>query len=491
MTYNHFFAPVSITGLRSSAYGNERIIMLAKHVQGKEAEATLSPLFGQRSMDSSIPRWQIPETELSGSAAYQLIHDEMSLDGNPLLNLASFVTTWMDPEAQLLMQEALPKNFIDAEEYPQTAEIERRCVSIIADLFHAQASGQQAMGTSTVGSSEAIHLCGLALKWNWRKRRAAAGLSTSTPNIVMGANVQVVWEKFVRYFDIEARYVDMAPGRSIIGVPEVLALVDENTIAVVGILGSTYTGEFEPIEALDAAIVELNAKTGWQVPIHVDAASGGFVAPFAYPDLKWDFRLPSVRSINASGHKYGLVYPGVGWAIWRDTSDLPDELLFHDNYLGNDQITFDLNFSKGSSQIIGQYYNFLRLGRDGYTRIMNNLLDTANEIADAIIATGDFELVSSRQALPLVTVKLKGKRRYTCHDLSEELRLRGWIVPAYTLPPKLDDVEVLRIVVREGFSRDMADNLILDLTAAVAKLGQSPPAKPTKKPHSRLKNKVC
>ena len=464
--------------------------MLSEHVQDA-ADATVAPLFGSRTMIEPIPRFRLPEAEMEPQAAYQLIHDELSLDGNPLLNMASFVTTWMEPEVTKLMTETLPKNFIDADEYPQTAEIERRCVSIIADLFHAPASGEQAMGTSTVGSSEAIHLCGLALKVNWRNRRRAAGQPTDRPNIVMGANVQVVWEKFVRYFDVEPRYVDMTPDRTVIGVDEAMALVDENTIAVVGILGSTYTGEFEPIAELDAALQALNETTGWQVPIHVDAASGGFVAPFSYPDLAWDFRLPSVRSINTSGHKFGLVYPGVGWAVWRDQADLPEELLFHDNYLGNDQITFDLNFSKGSSQVIGQYYNLIRLGRDGYRRIMDGLLDISRELSAKARAGDHFEVVSSDQALPLVTVRLKGERAYTCHDISERLRLRGWIVPAYTLPPAVDDVSVLRVVIREGFSRDMADNLLSDLDATIEHLEADPPATPTVKPHHRTRHHVC
>jgi glutamate decarboxylase len=340
-------------------------------------------------------------------------------------------------------------------------------------------------------SSEAIHLCGLALKVNWRKRRQAEGASTERPNIVMGGNVQVVWEKLVRYFDVEPRYVDTVPGRTVIGVDEAMALVDESTIAVVGILGSTYTGEFEPIAELDAVVQDLNAAKGWHVPIHVDAASGGFVAPFAYPDLAWDFRLPSVRSINASGHKYGLVYPGVGWAVWRDTSDLPEELLFHDSYLGNDQITSDLNFSKGSSQVIGQYYNLIRLGRDGYSRIMDGLLGVARYVSDMATGSEHFEVIGGDRALPVVTLQLRGDRPYTCHDISGALRPRGWIVPAYTPPPKPDDVSVLRVVVREGFSRDMADNLAADITAVLESLDAHPPARPTRKPHHRRQKKVC
>ena len=463
--------------------------MLSEHID--DDDDLIAPLFASRNMTQPVPRWALAELEMPAPAAYQLIHDEMSLDGNPLLNLASFVTTWMEPEAQQLMTEALPKNFIDAPEYPQTAEIERRCVSIIADLFHADATGAQAIGTSTVGSSEAVHLCGLALKWNWRARRAKAGLPADRPNIVTGSNVQVVWEKFARYFDVDLRFVEMVPGRMVIGVEEAIALVDENTIAVVGILGSTYTGEFEPIAELDAALQKLNAATGWNVPIHVDAASGGFVAPFAYPDLAWDFRLKTVRSINVSGHKYGLVYPGVGWAVWRSRQDLPDELLFHDAYLGEDQITFNLNFSKGSSQVIGQYYNFLRLGRTGYTRIMAGLLATATYLADAAEQSGHFEVLSKPDALPVVALRLKGERPYSSHDLSDRLRQRGWIVPAYALPPNVEHVEVLRVVVREGFSRDMADRLIDDMRVALADLDARPPLAPKRRPHRRGSHHIC
>jgi glutamate decarboxylase len=467
--------------------------MLSEHVKDDDAAGdTLSPLFGTRSLRNPVPKYRLPDGEMESRSAYQLISDELMLDGNPALNLASFVTTWMEPEAKQLMTETLSKNFIDADEYPQTVEIEHRCVNIIADLFHADCSEGNAVGTSTVGSSEAIHLCGLALKVNWRNRRKAAGLPYGSPNIVMGSNVQVVWEKFVRYFDVEPRYVDMVAGRSVIGVDEAMALVDENTIAVVGILGSTYTGEFEPIKELDAAVSELNARTGWQVAIHVDAASGGFVAPFAYPDLEWDFRLDNVRSINASGHKYGLVYPGVGWAVWKNKSDLPEELLFHDNYLGSDQITFDLNFSKSSSQVIGQYYNFLRLGFDGYSRIMEGLLDVAHHVADQAESRGVWKVVSSRDALPVVTLALADDSvGFTCHDVSEHLRERGWIVPAYTMPPNLDDQHVLRITVREGFSRDLADTFLADAHAAVDVLTANPPATPTRRPHHRSTHHVC
>jgi glutamate decarboxylase len=407
---------------------------------------------------------------MPGPAAYQIIHDELNLDGNPALNLASFVTTWMEPEARRLMNETVDKNYIDQDEYPQTTEIQNRCVNMLAHLLHAPEE-QSGVGTAAVGSSEAIHLAGLALKWNWRKRRRAQGKPADRPNLVMGHNVQVCWEKFARYFEVEPRYVPLTTERFVLGVPEALEMVDENTIAVVGILGSTYTGEYEPIEELDAALEKLNRKTGWDVPIHVDAASGGFVAPFTSPELAWDFRLPRVRSINVSGHKYGLVYPGVGWVIWRTEEDLPEELIFHVNYLGGDQPTFNLNFSRGASQIIAQYYNFLRLGREGYGRIMAALQANARYLTEQLLTSGRVRMLSKLGHLPVIAFALKDTGPVTVFDVSEKLRERGWIVPAYTMAPNAEAIAVLRIVVREGFTRDMADMLLADFQRAAGALG--------------------
>lgn len=375
--------------------------MLAKQVKlkidscheksGEEADPDggikqlLAPVYGSRYINDPIPKYELPSSSLPPLVAYQLVHDELNLDGNPALNLATFVTTWMEPEADRLMQEALSKNYIDADEYPQTVELQNRCVNILANLFHASDSADfNSVGCATVGSSEAIHLAGLALKWNWRKRRNGEGLPTDKPNIVMGHNVQVCWEKFARYFEVEPRYVPLSENRYVLGVEEALSMVDENTICVVGILGSTYTGEYEPIEQLNQALLEMNNKTGWDVPIHVDGASGGFVAPFVSPEIRWDFRLPLVRSINVSGHKYGLVYPGIGWVIWKDESDLPEELVFHVNYLGGDEPTFGLNFSRGAGCVIAQYYNFLRLGFQGYREIMLGCQSVAKFLTDSI-----------------------------------------------------------------------------------------------------------
>jgi glutamate decarboxylase len=427
----------------------------------------LSPIYGARELTEPIPRYHFPTHEAPPRVAARLIEDELNLDGNQALNLATFVTTWMEPEADDLMIKTFGKNLVDADEYPQTAEIADRCVNMLADLFHAP-DVSTAIGTATVGSSEAIHLAGLALKWQWRKKNPDH--VGRTPNIVMGGNVQVCWEKFARYFDVEPRYVPMKDDRFILGVDEALALVDENTIGVVGILGSTYTGEYEPILELSAALDELESRTGLNIPIHVDAASGGFVAPFLQPDLKWDFLIERVHSINTSGHKYGMVYPGVGWVLWRDQSLLPEELIFHVNYLGGDHPTFNLNFSRGSSQIVAQYYNFLRLGREGYTKILRSLHGTSEWITQQLEEIGIFEILSTPDSLPVICVKLIEGQSYDVFDLSASLRERGWIVPAYTLAPDASDIAVLRIVVREGLGADLAASLVSDIKFSLRNL---------------------
>lgn len=292
----------------------------------------------------------------------------MSLDGTPTLNLASFVTTYMEEEAEKLMTECFAKNFIDYEEYPVSADIQNRCVSMIARLFNIPSHDENtnAMGTSTIGSSEAIMLAVLAMKKRWVNQRKAEGKPYDKPNIVMNSAVQVCWEKAARYFDVEEKYVYCTKDRYVIDPVEAINLCDENTIGICAILGTTYTGEYEDIKEIN----DLLEENDMDVPIHVDAASGGFVAPFVNPDLVWDFRLPKVVSINVSGHKYGLVYPGVGWVVWRDPEYLPKELIFNINYLGADQASFTLNFSRGASQIIGQYYQMIRLGKHGYRSIM-------------------------------------------------------------------------------------------------------------------------
>ena len=454
----------------------------------KSHEKTFTPVYARREMSTPIPKYKLPAHEVDPEVAYNLIHDELMLDGNARLNLATFVTTWMEPQAERLMSECFAKNMIDKDEYPFTAAIEERCINIVSRLFHAPETG---VGASAIGSSEAVMLAGLALKWKWRERMKAKGRPTDKPNIVMGSNVQVVWEKFARYWDVEARYVNMKPNQYTITPKGVLDAVDENTIGVVPILGVTYTGAYEPVEEIHDALVEHNAASGNEVPLHIDAASGGFVAPFLQPDLKWDFRLPLVKSINVSGHKYGLVYPGIGWVTWRSHEDLPQDLIFHVSYLGGDMPTFTLNFSRPGNQVVAQYYNFIRLGREGYTRVLEQMRDTATHLSGQIEKLGRFELLSRGDTIPTFAFSLKDSSRYSVFDISERLRMHGWQVPAYTMPPDVEELAVLRIVVREGMSRDLADMLLKDLKTELHRLESEPDRKP-KAPKKRGKvHKNC
>lgn len=430
------------------------------------AVSMFGPIFSRPGETGSEDVNRLPVLPRSPEVAYQVIHDMLMLDGNARQNLATFVTTWMNPFADKLFAETLDKNMIDKDEYPMTAEIERRCVAILSDLWHSPSDTPT--GTSTVGSSEAVMLGGLALKWRWRQRREAAGLPTDRPNLVMGINVQVVWEKFARYWDVEPRYAPMAPGRLHLTAEEAVKLCDENTIGVVGILGSTYDGSYEPIAQIAEALDRLQEEKGWDIPIHVDAASGGFVAPFLDEDLEWDFRVPRVHSINSSGHKYGLVYPGVGWVVWREPADLPEDLIFKVNYLGGEMPTFALNFSRPGSQVVAQYYNFLSLARTGYTAVQEACRTVATYLSGKIAEMGPFELLSDGSELPVFMFTLKeGITNYTVYDISAKLREYGWQVPAYSLPADLTDVSGLRIVIRNGMGREMADLLLQDLGRAM------------------------
>jgi len=416
------------------------------------------------------PLRRLAEEGLGDDAAYELIASELLLDGSARLNLATFVTTWMPSQAERLMAQTAEKNMIDKDEYPQTAEIESRCVEIIADLWNAPPS-DRATGCSTTGSSEAVMLGGLALKWRWRERMRAAGRPYDRPNLVAGINVQVCWEKFCRYWDVEPRFVPMEADRYTLGAAEAAALCDENTIGVAAILGSTFDGSYEPVAEIAAALDELERERGLDVPIHVDAASGGFIAPFLQPDLVWDFRIPRVQSINASGHKYGLVYPGVGWALWRDRDALPKDLIFDVNYLGGHMPTFALNFSRPGSEVVAQYHMFASLGREGYRRVQQRSADIARELAAGIAQIGPYRLVSDASDLPVFAFTLKPEvTNYTVFDVSDRLRTRGWLVPAYTFPANREDLSVLRIVVRAGMSHEMGDLLLRDLRDRTARL---------------------
>jgi glutamate decarboxylase len=414
--------------------------------------------------DAELPIDSLGASGIGGEAAYELLKAALLLDGQARLNLATFVTTWMPSLGARLMAETADKNMIDKDEYPQTAEIESRCVNILADLWNSP-EHEHATGCSTTGSSEAAMLAGMALKWRWRDRMKAAGKPTDRPNLVMGANVQVCWEKFCRYWEVEPRLVPMEGETYHLTAERAIAHCDENTIGVVAIMGSTFDGSYEPVTEIAAALDQFESDTGSYVPIHVDAASGGFVAPFLAPDLEWDFRVARVQSINASGHKYGLVYPGVGWAVWRDEQALPKDLVFDVNYLGGHMPTFSLNFSRPGSEVIAQYFMFMSLGRDGYTAMMQNLQDVAVHISDGVREIGPYRLISAGRELPVFAFTLDPSvKNYTVYDVSDRLRERGWLVPAYAFPENRQDLNVLRVVVRAGMYIEMADEFLEFLT---------------------------
>jgi glutamate decarboxylase len=407
-----------------------------------------------------LPTHQLPEHGYGLDVTAEKIDSDLLLDGRSRLNLATFVTTWMPVPASALMAKTADKNMIDKDEYPQTAAIEEHCVNMLAGLWECP-DHQNAVGCSTTGSSEAAMLGGMALKWRWRERMRAAGKPTNRPNLVMGTNVQVCWEKFCRYWDVEPNFVPVEGSRYHLGAEEAANACDENTIGVVAILGSTFDGSYEPVKEIALALDRLQSDRGIDVPIHVDGASGGFVAPFIQPELEWDFRVDRVQSINASGHKYGLVYPGVGWAVWRDQAALPRDLVFDVNYLGGHMPTFALNFSRPGSEVIAQYLMLTGLGRDGYTHVMRGAQDVAVQISSAVAEMGPYELLSEGRELPVFAFKLrKDVDNYTVFDVSDRLRQSGWLVPAYTFPDNLTDMAVLRIVIRAGMTSEMAELLI-------------------------------
>jgi glutamate decarboxylase len=426
----------------------------------------LATAYGNRFLLEPSPDHHLPKHGMRSVDAMRLIGEELVLDGIPMRNLATFVTTWMEPEAQRVIAENLHRNFIDHAEYPQTAEIEQRCIRMLADLFHAPG---ETTGARTQGSSEAIMLGALSLKWKWRERREAAGKATDRPNLVFGGDVHVVWEKFCRYFDVEPRIIPLQPDKYTIGPEDVEPHVDENTIGVAAVLGTTFTGHADDIVGINDLLVRLRDEKGLDVPLHVDGASGGFVWPFLYPDSKWDFRLEQVRSINVSGHKYGMVYPGIGWLVFREKSDLAEDLVFYENYLGKTDATFTLNFSTGSAMVLAQYYNFVRFGHEGYRYIMETMQSNARRLAERITAIGEFELVGEEGAeqLPLVAFKLAGEHNYDEFDVASQLAAeRGWMVPAYTLPPNATHVTIMRALVKLTLGHTLASTLADDIAQA-------------------------
>lgn len=442
----------------------------------------LDDVYASLELSASLPKTKFPKEERDPRNVFAAVRDELMLDGNSRQNLATFCQTWVDEEIRELMDLSIDKNMIDKDEYPQTAEIEARCVHMIADLWNSP-DAENTLGCSTTGSSEAAMLGGLALKWQWRKKRAAAGLSTDKPNLICGP-VQICWHKFARYFDVELREIPLEGDRLIMSPEEVLKRVDENTIGVVPTMGVTFTCQYEPVKAVHDALDKLEKETGLDIPIHVDGASGGFLAPFCAPDIEWDFRLPRVKSINTSGHKFGLAPLGAGWVVWREASDLPEELIFNVNYLGGNMPTFALNFSRPGGQIIAQYYNLLRLGHEGYAKIHNACYETAQYLSDEIAKLGPFEVIfdgDSQKGIPALAWKLKEGQTiggYTLYDVADRLRSRGWQVPAYSMPADREDLVVQRILVRHGVSRDLGSLLIDDLKRSLDYFEKHPVSKP-------------
>jgi len=448
---------------------------MKKFEQGHKSEeldtVELNPLFSRAGEATEFPRNRIPRSETLPETAYQVVHDEAMLDGNARLNLATFVGTWMDDHASRLYLESADKNMIDKDEYPQTAAIEQRCWRMLADLWNAP-EPSRAIGTSTIGSSEACMLGGLALKRRWQHARRAAGKPADKPNLVLSSAVQVCWEKFCNYWDVEPRFVPISLDHKTMDGHDLETYVDENTIGVVAIMGVTYTGMYEPVKQISDALDAIQAKTGLDIPIHVDGASGAMIAPFLQPDLEWDFRVKRVASINTSGHKYGLVYPGLGWIVWREESLLPDDLVFKVSYLGGEMPTFALNFSRPGAQVLLQYYNFLRLGYEGYRRVQRSSRDVALYLSEQIAKLAPFELWTDGSDIPVMAWQLKDgyTDKWTLYDLTESLRTNGWLVPAYPMPESLTSLTVARVVVRNGLSRDLAAGLLEDIKTHVRDL---------------------
>eukprot|EP01028_Stygiella_incarcerata_P008690 TRINITY_DN3870_c0_g1_i1.p1 TRINITY_DN3870_c0_g1~~TRINITY_DN3870_c0_g1_i1.p1 ORF type:complete len:518 (-),score=152.93 TRINITY_DN3870_c0_g1_i1:255-1808(-) len=452
--------------------------MSLHHIPSTGSSDTLqSVALDQDAFSHSCPKFSLPEKSLPSSVAYRLVSEEAKdFDINPRMNLATFCTTGLEDEALRLIMETSNTNIIDADEYRGSQEISLRCVRIVADLFNAS---KDAIGCATLGSSEAIMLGVLAMKRRWQQRMETLGRPTDHPALICSSSIQVCWEKAARYFEIELREIPLKEGQFVMNPDALEEKLDENCIGVCAILGSTYTGHFEPVEEIDAVVGAYNKAHGTEIGIHVDAASGGFVAPFVDPDLKWDFRLPNVVSINVSGHKFGMTNLGLGFAIWRDRKFLPESLVFVTSYLGSEQPNFTLNFSRSAASIVVQYYQFLRLGREGYTSIMERCRENALYLHRMINETGVFEVVSATRGAPLVAFRFKDEESlsFDAFDLSDRLRWHGWIVPAYNMAPDMQKMKILRAVVRETFTRDHAEHLIRDLMESVAYLKERMPLK--------------
>lgn len=490
---------------------------LSKHVDAEHLEEVLlkrskktalsqhEQYIDSYSANKSVPKYTIPEHSSSSDLIYDYLTEELSLDGIPTLNLASFVNTDVDETPLKLITKNIVKNLADNDEYPSLIEFQKRCVSILSNLWHApytEIDGLRvthSIGTATTGSSEAVMLGGLALKKRWQEKQKAKGKSTENPNIIMASCVQVALEKFARYFDVENRLIriDEESGHTI-DTTKIAENVDENTIGIFVILGSTFTGAFEPVEQIAKILDKVEQERGIDVRIHVDGASGGFVAPFLYPHLKWDFAVDRVDSINTSGHKYGLTTAGLGWVIWRNGKVLPDSLKFSLDYLGGQEETFGLNFSRAGFPVIHQYYNFLTYGREGYCKIFQGCLSNARLFSNFLEKSSYFEVLSVihkplknpsevydreivddskyfhgldthkyHPGLPVVAWRFSKTVRDKYPEIPQSifsllLRNKGYIVPNYHLPPDEHEKEILRVVVRHSMSLNLLDKLMQD-----------------------------
>jgi glutamate decarboxylase len=451
-------------------------------------------------MVEPAPKFRLQEDSIDKDVAYKIIEGELDLDGKPALNLASFVNTDLDANALKLCLDNLTKNLADSDEYPALMMIHQRCVAMLSDLWNVP-KGKIGVGTATTGSSEAIHLGGLAMKRRWESKARAKGrdISGVKPNIVMGANAQVALEKFARYFDVQARVLDVDKESDYgFNVSKLKENVDENTIGVFVILGSTYTGHYHDVQAISDILDDYERETGHDIPIHIDGASGAMVAPFCTPNLVWDFRLRRVKSINTSGHKFGLTTAGCGWIIWREKKYLPEELLFILHYLGGAEETYTLNFSRPGFPVIHQYYNFISMGMSGYRKAHGVSLANARLLSTFLEATGYFTVESDihrkrgvkslvggsiensdhehyNPGLPVVAFRFSDdfNKKYPMvpqQALSTLLRVRGYIIPNYALPPSCSDIEVLRVVVRHSMAVDFLDKLMEDIVKVVQRL---------------------
>jgi glutamate decarboxylase len=455
---------------------------MALHEKDEVRGNLLDDIYASADLSITLPKYRMPEKDHLPRHAFSLIRDELLLDGNSRQNLATFCSTWVDSEVHQLMDLCVDKNMIDKDEYPQTAEIESRCVHMLADLWNSP-DAANTLGCSTTGSSEAAMLGGMAMKWRWRQKMRAQGKSTDKPNLITGP-VQICWHKFTRYWDVEHREIPMEHGRFLMTPEEVRKRCDENTIGVVPTLGVTFTCAYEPVKAVATALDRLQREKGLDIPIHVDGASGGFLAPFCVPELEWDFRIPRVKSINTSGHKFGLAPLGVGWVIWREAQDLPEDLIFNVNYLGGNMPTFALNFSRPGGQIVCQYYNFLRLGKEGYRKVHSACYDTVRYLAEEIGKMAPFEIIyrgDPKSGIPALAWKIKESfdtRGYTLYDLADRLRSRGWQVPAYSLPANCQDLVIQRILVRHGVTKDLGSLLIEDMRRCLEYFEKHPISRP-------------